>query len=153
MDFTAVIVAVLGLSGTLVAGYYTFRAKLEELKAEAKVESRTAIRTANELMFQQIQVELTRRDGRINHLEGKIAALETERETRQIQIQVEQELNRKLSDQLEEEQERTAVLESQVIALQESVRQLKRENTALKKQVGKIETDIMETGMLNSGSD
>ena len=103
MDYTALIIAVLGFLGTLVGGIFAFRSKLAELKREAKSESQTAIHAANQLLFEQIQTELIRRDKRIEELEAKIDHLEKEDDKRKEQLIAEQTLNRKISVELEKE--------------------------------------------------
>jgi chromosome segregation ATPase len=140
---TTVIIAILGFITTLVGGYYTFRSKLAELKQESKHESQTTVRAANELLFQQIQTELTRRDKRITELEQRLSYFEEQRAKRTEIIESEKTLNRKLSQDLEREQYKTENLEKELQGVKERIRSLEKENTILKRQVNGIETGLL----------
>ena len=143
MDTTAVVIAIIGFLGTLIGGYLTFRSKLAELKNEAKHESQTAIRAANELMFMQIQSDLTRRDQRIEQLEKKLTALEIERGKRQEEIYAERNVNRKLSQELDKEKYQAERLDKEINLLKDRVRHLEKENAVLKKQVNGLKTGML----------
>ena len=147
MDSTAIVIAVIGLLGTLITGYLTFRSRVSELKKQQKNESQVAINAASQLLFDQIQIELIRRDNRIEVLEKKIVKLEKEKEIESWEREQRIEEEKLKADRLEEEltKERNyrikiekdfKELEQKVIKLQKENKELKNGQQQITKKIG-----------------
>lgn len=140
MDITSIITAVLTFITTLAGSYFTFNLRIKEIRKEQENHNSNAIKQANDLLFTQIQTELIRRDRRIEELEKKIDELEKEEWHRNELLAAEKNLNRKISNELDQERKCRRTLEGDFNKLKDRVLELEKENTLLKGKLKQIET-------------
>lgn len=132
---------------TIIVAYFTFSNKLKKQKQEAETSNQNAITTAQRLLFEQIQEELTRRNKRIEDLElklelleVKIDKLESEKDSEQQHRQRLERENRILVNNLQTEHNCRVKIEKDFDILRDRVQELERENKLLKSKLTKIET-------------
>lgn len=124
---TTIITAVVAGAVSLITAFVTYKSQQDKIKSE----SRSAAEAADELVFSRLQVELARRDSRIDELEKRLSLELARLADLRIKYYETERANTKLQVELEEERRKRRILEERVKKQGYEISELRSENQNL----------------------